>query len=147
MYIHKGDDEEEDRYSAQQRGARPHNQYDKADRSALERTSAGGLRSRIDGRDSSAHIRRRRLGVCCGVGAFALPPNILDVFSRPAQMLCSSVWHGLSGFRQPTMVGSAPVRCPPRTSQGQYPIILLLYEVLLFVPVQYPLLVLCTAVY
>ena len=31
------------------------------------------------------------------------------------------------------MVGSAPVRGPPRTRQGQYPIILLLYEVLLFV--------------
>ena len=103
-HIYSQSDEEEDRYSAQQRGARPHDQYDKADRSALERTSAGGLRSRIDGRDSSAHIRRGRLGDRCGVAHLLsdmdaeLPPNILDVFSRPAQMLCTSVRHGLSGF-------------------------------------------------
>ena len=35
LYIHSQGDEEEERYSAQQRGARPHEQYDKADRSAL----------------------------------------------------------------------------------------------------------------
>ena len=84
----------------------------------------------VEIRWTPAHIKRGGL-LWLLASAFALPPNILDVFSRPAQMLCSSVWHGLSGFRQPTMVGSAPVRCTPRTSQGQYPIILLLYEVLL----------------
>ena len=52
-HVHSQGDEEEDRYSAQQRGARPHDQYDKADQSALERTSARGLRSRIDGHYSS----------------------------------------------------------------------------------------------
>ena len=35
IHIHSQGDEEEERYSAQQRGARPHDQYDKADRSAL----------------------------------------------------------------------------------------------------------------
>ena len=49
-HVHSQGDEEEDRYSAQQRGARPHDQYDKADRGALERTRVGGLRGREDGR-------------------------------------------------------------------------------------------------
>ena len=87
-HVHSQGDEEEERYSAQQRGARPHDQYDKADRSALERTSAGRLRQRIDGHDSLAHIRR--------------------------EGLVSAV----------TWCAFAPVRSPPRTSQGQYPIIL-----------------------
>ena len=85
-HIHSQSDEEEDRYSAQQRGARPHDQYDKADRSALERTSAGGLRSRIDGRDSSAHIRRGRLGDRCGVAHLLSHPTSL-MFS-PALLKC-----------------------------------------------------------
>ena len=42
-HVHSQGDEEEDRYSAQQRGARPHDQYDKADRSALQRTGTGGF--------------------------------------------------------------------------------------------------------
>ena len=42
-HVHSQGDEEEDRYSAQQRGARPHDQYDKADRSSLERTGTGGF--------------------------------------------------------------------------------------------------------
>ena len=85
-HVHSQGDEEEDRYSAQQRGARPHDQYDKADRSALERTSAGGLRSRIDGRDSSAHIRRGRLGDRCGVAHLLSHPTFL-MFS-PALLKC-----------------------------------------------------------
>ena len=52
-HVHSQGDDEEERYRAQQRGARPHDQYDKADRSALERTSVGRLRQRIDGRYSS----------------------------------------------------------------------------------------------
>ena len=51
-------DEEEDRYSAQQRGARPHDQYDKADRSALQRTGTGGFEVENRWMDAAAHIMR-----------------------------------------------------------------------------------------
>ena len=58
MSIHG--DEEEDRYSAQQRGARPHDQYDKADRGALERTGAGDreVENNLDERHESHQARR-----------------------------------------------------------------------------------------
>ena len=45
IHIHSQGDEEEERYSAQQRGARPRDQYDKADRGALERRSCYGERN------------------------------------------------------------------------------------------------------
>ena len=87
-HVHSQGDEEEDRYSAQQRGARPHDQYDKADRSALgtdmRRENFRGRE--IDGRDSSAHIRRRRLGDRCGVVHLLSHPTSL-MFS-PALLKC-----------------------------------------------------------
>lgn len=84
-------------YSAQQRGARPHDQYDKADRGALERIGVGGLRGR-ENRWTQAHIRRGGL-VHRWRSAFALPPNILDVFSHPVlKCYVRRRRHGLSGF-------------------------------------------------
>ena len=84
MYIHMVMKKKIDiaRSSAQQRGARPHDQYDKADRGALERTGTGGLeRSRIDGRYSS---HQQEVWCLCWRCAFAEQMHNATAVTKPS---------------------------------------------------------------